>query len=188
MFSLFKGPVPAEDLASAIWESTRDWPLKYGVEFRQTFERSFAGRTDDVLNEIVYFLAFATDYALSHLLEKTPSVQQAVRNKFALHVEKFAAENGCTPVPSGDWHGDGLIWTAGGAKPDGDSVTNLKRRFELYGKSVSRRPDKPAGERAAHVLAALCGTADIGFIICVTPLFVGRWNGVKNSLERLEIK
>jgi hypothetical protein len=187
MFSLFKGTVSAEEFASAIWESTRDWPLKYGIEFRQPFENSFANSPNDALIEIVYFLAFATDYAFLHLLEKAPSVQQSVRNKFMSSVEQFAAENNCPPIPSGDWHGDGLIWTARETRPDRDSVTNLKQRFDLYGAAVSRRHDKPAAERAAHILAALCGTTDIAFIICVTPLFTGRWNGVKNSLERLKI-
>jgi hypothetical protein len=188
MFSLFKGSVSAEEFVSAIWESTRDWPLKYGVEFRQTFESVFAKNTDAVLTEIVYFLAFATDYAFLHLLDEAPPVQQSVRNKFALLLEQFATENCCPPIPSGDWYGDGLIWTARETRPDSDSVRNLKRRFDLYGASVSRRHDRPAGERAAHILAALCGTTDIAFIICVTPLFVGRWNGVKNSLDRLKIE
>jgi hypothetical protein len=133
-------------------------------------------------------MAFATDYAFWCQMEKTPQVQNSVRDIFAKHLEHFAQEYRCSPIPSGDWMGDGLIWMPSDTMLDGDSRTNLKRRFELYGRSLSRRHDRSAGERTAHILAALCGTLDIAFIAYATPLFLGSWKGVQDVLGKIKIR
>ena len=188
MLSLFKRSVSAEDFASAMWEGDRDWPSKYGADFKKDFDGSFDRSIEEVLNELVYFKAFATDYAFWCQLEKTPEIQNSVRNIFATHLEQYAIENRCPPIPSGDWLGEGLIWMPSDTILEGDSQTNLKRRFELYGRSLSRRHDRSAGERAAHILAGLCGTMDIVFIAYSTPLFLGCWKGVQDVLGKFKIK
>jgi hypothetical protein len=188
MFTLFKRSVSAEDLVSVMWDGTRDWPAKHGGDLIPDLDGSFDRSTEEVLDEMVYFLAFATDYAFWCQLEKTPKIQNLVRDRFAEHLEHFAREHRCSPVPAGDWLGDGLIWMPGDRKQGGEPLANLKARFELYGKSLSRRHDRSAGERAAHILAALCGTLDIAFLVYVTPLFLGRWKAVQDGLKTYKIR
>jgi hypothetical protein len=188
MFSLFKRSASAEDLASVMWEGTRDWPAKYGAAMREACGGSFERSIEEVFDEMVYFLAFATDYAFWCQLEKTPQVQNAVRSIFTARVREFAQEHRCGPIPSGDWLGDGLIWMPSGTTVAGEPLANLERRFALYGQSLSRRHDRPAGERTAHILAALCGTMSIVFITYASPLFVGRWDGVRAILGSFNVR
>jgi len=197
MFSLFKtesrSANPANemshalqsvaDLASVFWEGARDWPAKYGADVREDFGGSFQRSIEEVFEEMVYFLAFATDYALWCQLEKRPQVQNALRSRFTEHIRQFAQERRCAPIPSGDWLGEGLIWMPTDTMIAGEPLANLKRRFDLYGQSLSRRHDRSAGERTAHILAALCGTIDAFFILYATPLFLGKWNGVRDVLS-----
>ena len=188
MFNLFKRSASAEDLAVPLWEGTRDWPAKYGANFRRDFDECFDGNAEEVLDEIVYFLAFATDYAFWRQLEKTPDVQKSVRDIFRAHVADFAKERRCPPIPAGNWMDDSLIWMPTDMTPDGGPLANLKQRFDLYGQSLSRRHDRSAGERTAYVLAALCGTMDAAFILSMSPLFLGRWKGLQNILGSFKIK
>jgi hypothetical protein len=171
------------EVASVMWQATRDWPAKYGADLREDFGGSFRRSIEEVFDEMVYFLAFATDYALWCRLEKTPQVQNALRSVFTEHVRQFAQERSCPPIPSGDWLGGGLIWMPAGAIIVGEPLANLKRRFDLYAQSLLRRHDRSAGERTAHILAAFCGTMDAIFIVYATPLFLGRWNGVRDVLS-----
>ena len=164
------------------------WPAKHGADLRQDFDGNFDRSVEEVFDEMVYYLAFATDHAFWCQLEKTPEIQNSVRDIFATHVGRFAKERHCPPIPSGDWMGDGLIWMPSDTMLEGEPLTNLKRRFELYGRSLSRRHDRSAGERVAHILAALCGTLDITFIVYATPLFLGCWKGVQDVLSSFKIR
>ncbi|EEF63358.1 hypothetical protein [Pedosphaera parvula] len=188
MLSFFKRSISAADLALVMWEGTRDWPTKHGSDLKDTFEGSCELSIEEVFEEFVYFLAFSTDYALWCQLKESPAIQSAVRDAFAVHVEQFAKQRNCRPVPSGAWMDDSLIWIPGETTDAGHPLTNLRRRFDLYAQSLSRRHDRSAGERTAHLLAAWCGTLDITFILCVTPLFLGRWNGIQAILGSFKIK
>lgn len=183
-----KRSVFVDDLASVMWEGARDWPAKHGGDMMQDLGTSFDKSTEEVLDEMVYFLSFASDYAFWCQLEETPNVQNLVRDTFAKQLEHFAKEHRCSPVPDGEWLEDGLIWIPGELRHEGEPVSNLRKRFELYGRSLSRRHDRLAGERAAHVLAALCGTLDIAFISYAIPWFHGQWNAVQDVLKSFEIK
>ena len=171
-----------------MWEGTRDWPSKHGADLRQDFDGSFDRSIEAVFDEMVYYLAFATDYAFWCQLEKTPKIQDSVRGVFSAHLQRFAQDHHCPPIPSGDWLGDGLIWMPGSAAVGGEPSTNVKSRMHLYGRSLSRRHDRSAGERAAHILAALCGTTDITFIVYAMPLFLGCWKGVQDVLGSFKIR
>jgi hypothetical protein len=188
VLSFFRKSVSAADLASASWESIRDWPAKHGAALREDFDGSFERSTEEVFDEMVYFLAFATDYAFWSQLEDKPQTQNAVRGAFTAHIRQFAQEHRCSPPPAGDWLGDGLIWMPSATTDAEQPLANLKSRFELYGQSLSRRHDRPAGERTAHVLAACCGTMDAIFILYAMPLFGGEWEAVRKILSSFNIK
>jgi hypothetical protein len=47
---------------------------------RKDFEGCFDRSTEEILDEMVYFVGFATDHALWCQLEKTPQIQNSVRN------------------------------------------------------------------------------------------------------------
>jgi hypothetical protein len=171
-----------------MWEGTRDWPAKHGADIARDFAGSFDRSIEEVFDEVVYYLAFATDFAFWRQLEKTPDIQNSVRDVFASYVGIFAQAQKCPGIPCGDWMGDSLIWMRSDALIEGEPKINLQRRFELYGRSLSRRKDRSAGERVAHILAALCGTMDAVFILYATPLFLGRWNGVQDILGSFKIR
>jgi hypothetical protein len=189
MFPLFKRSASPADFAGGTWDSIRDWPVKHGAHLRQNFEGRFQRSIEEVFDEMIYYLAFATDFALWSQLKETPEIRKAVMDIFMGHVGRFAQERSCRPIRSGEWIGDSLVWmmhvgTAEGADP----LTNLKRRFDLYRRSISRRHDRSAGERTAHILAALCGIMDGTFIAYVTPLFLVRWKGAQANLRSFKIK
>jgi hypothetical protein len=171
-----------------MWESTRNWPAKHGADLRADLGDSFKRDIEEVFGEMVYFLAFAGDFAIWCQLKETPNVQNAVRSTFIAHVREFAQEHSCGPMPSGEWLGDSLVWIPNGTTVAGEPLANLDRRFELYRQSLSRRRDSSAGERAAHVLAALCGTMRLSFIVYATPLFLGPWDGLQHTLGSFKIK
>jgi hypothetical protein len=186
--SLFKRFVSAEDFATTIWMSIVVWPTKHGSDFKRDFGGSFSRNTEDVLNEVVYFLSFVTNYAFWQQLEKTPEILRSVGDAFITHVNRFADERRCPPIPSGKWMGNSLIWMPGNSALDGGPRTNLERRFDLYVQSLSRREDRSVDERLAHVLAAFCGTMDTAFIAYVIPLFRNRWSAVKDNLGEFKIR
>jgi hypothetical protein len=171
-----------------MWEGVRDWPAKYGTDLKEDFDGAFERSIEEVYDEVVYFLAFATDYAFWSQLENKPQIRSAVSGAFLAHVRQFAQEHHCSPIPAGDWLGDGLIWIPSGTTDTGSSLANLRSRFDLYGQSLSRRHDRSAGERAAHLLAACCGTVDSEFILYATPLFLGKWKSVKEMVGSFNIK
>jgi hypothetical protein len=180
--------ISARDFAEIMWESICEWPPTNGTNVRQNFSGCFSRSTDEVIDELVYFMAFATDYAFWLQLDKTPHVRDSVRDVFIRDVEHFGKEHRCAPFPAGDWLGDTLMWMPGEMPLDEVPVSNVRRRFELYGRALSRRHDRSAGERVAHILAALCGTMDIGFIVYATPLFLERWRQVRMVLGSFEIR
>lgn len=188
MLSFFKKSASAADLASVMWEGIREWPAKHGAALRESFDGSFERSIQEVLDEIVYFLAFSTDYSFWCQLEGKPQIQNAVREAFTAHVRQFAQEHRCSPTASGDWLGDGLIWFPSATTEAGQPLANLKRRFDLYGQSLSRRHDRPGGERTAHLLAAWCGTMNATFVLYAMPLFLGQWKSVQEILGSCNIK
>jgi GxxExxY protein len=82
MFSLFKKSVSAKDFADAIWEGTRDWPEKYGSALKKDFGDGFEKPFEDILDEMVYFMGFSTDFALHCHLSQNPKIESAVRDVF----------------------------------------------------------------------------------------------------------
>ena len=188
VFSPFKKTISTVDLADVTWEGVRNWPSKHGDAVREVLDGKIKGNIEEVLDEIVYFLAFATDYAFWCQLEDKPQIRIAVRSTFMAHLRKFAQEHRCQPIPSGEWLEDSLIWIPNGPQESKDSWTNLMKRFDLYGRSLARRHDRSAGERTSHLLAAWCGTSSAVFILFTTPLFLGKWEGVQNVLKSVRIK
>src|SRR5258708_6888647 len=139
MLSLFKRSGSASDLAAVMWEGCGEWPTKHGHTLRQEFSDSFDRDIDDVYDEMVYYLSFATDYAFDSLLDGKPQVKHAVRDAFYSSLAQFAQEPKCPPIPPGEWIGDGLIWMPGMAPSDvGKPWANIKSRFSLYGESLAR--------------------------------------------------
>src|ERR1700722_6626213 len=162
MFSLFKKSVTAKEFADAVWEGTRDWPEKYGAAFKEDFGDGFEKPFEDILDEMVYFMSFSTDFSLHCHLSRNPKIESAVRDIFAAHLGEFAVKHKCKPLPSGDWLGDGLMWIPDESpKENGDPLGNLSKRFSLYAESIKRRKDKSASECLAHLLAAWCGNIQI---------------------------
>jgi hypothetical protein len=188
MFSIFKRSVSAQDFATAVWASVRDWPTELSADLRRTFTDCAEVPEEEVFNEMIYFKAFATDYAFWRQLENASQLQKTIRGVFTQHLESFANEHCCSPIPSGDWIGDGLIWMPGDTILAADHRTSLRQRFELYGNSLARRTDRSAGERAAHILAALCGTHDAIFILSAMPFFLATWKSVQEALAGLKIR
>jgi hypothetical protein len=189
MLSLFKRSCSPADLAAVMWDGCSAWPAKHADKLRKEFGDSFDKDIDEVCNEMVYYLSFATDYAFDCLLDGHPQVKHAVRNAFYPYLAQFAGDQQCPPVPTGEWIGDGLIWMPGIVTAKvGNSWDNLKGRFTLYGESLARRHDRPASERTAHILAALCGTMDAAFILYAMPLFLGEWDAVQKILRSFRIK
>jgi hypothetical protein len=190
MFPFSKKSVTVNDLVEVTWEKCRDWPAKHGSEFREMFEESFPDTMDDVLEEVVYYLAFADDFAFYRQLEAQPEIRHAVRDSFVAHVGKYAVERNCKPLPPGDWMRDSLMWMPSGEAPRGktDPLENVKARFVLYGKSLERKHDRSAGERAAFMLASWCGTFDFSFIMFASPLFLGKWKGLQKILSQFRVK
>lgn len=172
-----------------MWEGVRDWPAKRGADFRQHFEGRSDRPIEEVLDEMVYFLAFAADYAFWGQLEKSPPIQNAVRDRFMARLRQFAQQHRCSAVPSGQWlSDDGLIWMPGDVEDAGEPFANLKKRFAVYAEALSRRKDRSAGERTANVLAAFTGMTGATFIVYAMPLFLGQWTAVKNILKDYSIK
>jgi len=186
--SFFKKSVSSTELAGTMWNVIRNWPSEHSTSFRQNFENSFDRPTDEIFDEIVYFLAFAADYAFYHQLQRKPKLKSAVRSAFMTHLNQFAHERRCSPVPSGSWIDDSLIWMPHEAVPGGEPLTNLQKRFALYGEALSRRHDRSAGERTAHLLAAWSGTMDATFIAYASPFFVKEWSAVKDVLNSFSLR
>lgn len=179
----FKKTAPASRLAVVMWEGIRNWPTEYGPDFRQDFGGTVRQPVDEVLDEIVYFLAYAADYAFWNQLGNAPEVRDKVRNRFGVALQEYAQAHSCSPMPVGGWLGDTLIWMPGEAPQHCDSLTSLQQRLSLYGESLSRRQDRSAGERTAHVLAALCGTTNALFVQTFAQLFLVQWEAVRGSLN-----
>jgi hypothetical protein len=53
------------DFASVMWQASRAWLTKDVADLRENFVGSFRGSIADVFEQMLYFLAFATDSALS---------------------------------------------------------------------------------------------------------------------------
>jgi hypothetical protein len=88
MFSLFKRSASTDDFASVMWEGARDWPAKHGAALREDFDGSFDRSIDEVLDEMVYFLAFV------HRLRHVVSVgEESADSKFCQeHIHGTSSE------------------------------------------------------------------------------------------------
>jgi hypothetical protein len=182
--------IQAEVLASAMWDNVCEWPIKHGAELVEEFGGCLHTDIKHVFEEMVYFLAFGTDYVFWRDLMDKPQIRDAVRGPFTASLREFAEEHHCRPVPSGKWlHDNSLIWVRSATTDEGRPLLNLERKFGLYALALERRHDRCSGERAAHILAALCGmTMQIFFIEFAALEFTAQFVGTHNSLKRYEIK
>jgi hypothetical protein len=154
---------------------------------KSDFASIFRKKIDEAFEEITYFLGFSLDLALHGALKTKPTIERAVRDDFAEELRNLAIRNQCKPIPSGEWLG--RIWLSGGETPKdvGDPVANLNQRFGLYAEALKRGQDKSIGESLAYVLAPLCGTTDITFIIYAARICLGQFEAIRNILESVEI-
>jgi len=114
---------------------------------------------------------------------KNYRLKKPFETRLRIHLSRFAREHQCKPIPPGEWVDETLTWTETGVAPTdvGNPLTNLESRFALYARSLERRNDRLAGERAAHLLASWCGCGlNAIFILYATPLFHGQWKVVKD--------
>ena len=190
MFSLFKKSVSPKEFADATWEAVRNWPEKYGSALKDDFGDSFEKLFEDVLDEMVYFMGFSTDFALHCHLSANPKVESIVRDVFATHLGQFALDHKCKPLPPGNWVGEGLIWLPNGESPKeiGNPLDNLSKRFALYAESIKRRKDKSTSECLAHLLAGWCGNLDIAFIYFAANNSLSNFEAIQKMLKSIKLK
>jgi hypothetical protein len=163
--------VTAAELADMLWNSIRKLPSddpSFIDELRSSTELAL----DDFRNEMTYLLAFVNDFAFHvSLKEAAPNIQEAVRDAHGAHVQSFAKQARCKPMPQGEWV-RGLYLTTGEYPEDNnDPIRNANDRMQLYSEALSRGgKDQSVGECVAKAFAGLCGTVDLAFITGVTVM------------------
>jgi hypothetical protein len=106
--------ITAVELADVCWDRTKQWRWDQasGVEQLRSDTKL---ATDDFRNELTYLLAFVDDFAFHvGLKDAAPIIQSAVRDAYAVHLQRFAQQTACKPMPEGEWVGDSMIYMTSG--------------------------------------------------------------------------
>lgn len=179
-------------MGDALGEVVVTWPAKHGAEVKAQFGEGFDIGFEEVLDEMVYFLAFGTDYAIYVALKESPRASEALRTAFARPVGRYAIEHHCKPVIPGDWMDSSWIWMPTGAPPkvSGNPLDNLNDRYTQYAAAIKRRANRETsiGESSAHLLAGWCMNLDISFLLFASTLMTEHLIRAKDLILKFQVK
>jgi hypothetical protein len=184
MFEFLKKTTPAIEVANALWI--------HGVsDGSQTRALADMARKENslVFDEAVYFMSFATDLAIYRAFKSDARLEHALRKEFLDHVRGYAKYHKCTPCPVGDWLADSNIWEIQSPGHDtGNPLQHLSDRFDLYAAAMQRPSEQSQSLPVVLVLAALCDTRDIAFILPANSVFINYSISTQNFLRSIRVK
>lgn len=185
----FKKSVSAADLGECLGEVVVNWPSKYGAQFKADYGAGFQD-VDGAIDEIVYFLAFGSDYAIFIALKDSPNTVEAVRKSFGRPVGSYAIEHECPALMRGDWMDDGWIWMPQDMPDEvGNPISNLNDRNTQYAAALKRASGQKMslGETTAHLLAGWCMNLDVSFLLYASSLFSEHVIATKTLVEKFRV-
>jgi hypothetical protein len=189
MLKLFREAKSVENIANSLWIGVSNWPKEKGEAFKRKFDNKFLMKISDVFDEISFFLGYATDFGIKTCLIDKHAMRRAIRDKFANHLNNFALQRRCKPLPLGDWVDDSLFWSPQKQKhiETEHPVDNLKNRFSLYDKSIQRQKEAFPSQCTAQLLGVLCGNCEADFIGFASYLFHDQRNHTENIIKSYRI-
>src|SRR6266852_9230634 len=104
MFKFLKRPMPAAEIADGLWDGVSG--SKRARELAASASEDASRPDPAVLDEIIYFLGFATDLIIHRVFQHQSALESALRDSFLDRLRDYAVARGCTPCPIGDWVAD----------------------------------------------------------------------------------
>jgi hypothetical protein len=188
----FKNSNSTAEVAQGLGEIVVGWPAKHRAQFEARHGKDFEGDFHEVIDEIVYFLGFGTDYAIYCAYKESPKVVAALRSAFAKPLCQYALDHDCKPVIPGGWMADSWIWMPQGPAPAGPGrpLANLDQRFTQYAAALQRGADQEMsiGECVAHLLAGWCMILDVSFLLDTSAMFSEHVIATRDALVSARVR
>jgi hypothetical protein len=175
MFNFFRKPVvDAAALAETLWQEDKKLAAMY-------VESGFP------LEETLFFICFATDLSIHKVLTSEQS-KSALRGAFYPYIFDFAVERHCKRPPLGKWQDGSNFWEPHTPQCESDDVSLIVlERFQLYSEAMTRPWGKGKSSPVALMLAGLCHTRDLSFVLPANMLFVNHFIASQKFLKSLRI-
>ncbi len=189
MMNIFKKAKSAKDIGDFLWVRISRMSFENRMAFKQYFNNEFKKNISDVFEELTYFLGYATDFGIKTGLKDKPAKRRALRQGFENHLNNFALQSRCKPLPPGAWEDNSLFWIPKKQAliETEHPVDNLQHRFMLYDESIQRKPDIYPSQSASHVFGSLCGNREPSFINFASQLFLDQLNIVGTIIKSSRI-
>jgi hypothetical protein len=185
MFNLFKKATSVSTAGNALWLNILDGNM--APELAMATLEGKSSNSAKVFDEAVYFLCFATDFAIHTAMKAEPPNESAVREVFLDRVRTFAIDHCCGRPPIGHWIDESNIWEVRSQPLDtGNAVQNLSTRFDLYTAAMDRSASRSLP--VVGILAGLCDTRDVDFIVLATSFFVDSVKHTQDFLRSFRIQ